>query len=558
MRITISLADALRRFRNEAHVRVLWADALCINQKDNGERASQVQLMGLIYFKAHRVRIWLGQDDEPTYRACHAASLVKKFAHPYRSRLGITSRDVSEELLRQHKDSENLYWAALHRLLERAWFKRVWVVQELGLSRRATFYCGETQFTRDELYDFVLLLEHSKTGLLVSYDIDLRMLKLGRRYHQATWGSGRIELGSDPVEAETFLDILSTTRGLKYTDDRDTIYAFLGHPSAFKQHRLDDSPYHWYPQNYYDSRTAILVPSYETFNTFSKTCTDLAISAIQNRGIGLEVLAHVAHDDTTIAQNVPSWAPIWTMTKQAAHFHQYNVHYAASGVLRQIPPDIHIPIGGVCTSRLSLRALRLGTIRFATTEPGTLSVETLVETLFPERVAGAAYLKMHALDWPDATSRSRDSYNDWSALAMTLTAGLITTDVDLAPGPAEKHLTRHVHGMESYLRRYERGPPQIQSSEDDDIAEYFHMDLGRAAQSRVFYVTFNNRFGLAPMIAQEGDQVWLPLGTKMPFVLRPLSEAVYKILGQTYLHGLMHGEAIKNKTESAFRTIVLC
>jgi hypothetical protein len=401
-------------------------------------------------------------------------------------------------------------------------------------------------------------LEYSKTGLLISYDIDLRLLRLGRRYHDATWGNGRIELGSDPVEAETFFDILSTTRGLKYSDDRDTIYAFLGHPSAFKQHRLDDSPYRWYPQNYYNSKEPILIPSYDNSNTFLKTCTNLAISAIKNRGIGLEVLAHVAHDEQTIVQDIPSWVPVWIVTKQAAHFHKYDIHYAASGLLKAVPPSVHTPIGGACNSRLSLRALRLGTIRYATKEPGTLSVETLVETLFPERVAGAAYLKMHALDWPAATSRLRCSYNNWSSLATTLTAGLITTNIDLAPGPVEHHLDRHVHGMESFLRRYERGPPQVQSSEDDDIAEYFHMDLGKAAQSRVFYVTSNNRFGLAPMIAREEDQIWLPLGAKMPFILRPLSEGVFKMLGQTYLHGVMKGEAVETRNESAFRTILLC
>jgi hypothetical protein len=42
----------------------LWIDALCINQADFDERATQVKLMGSIYSMANRVVIWLGPASE--------------------------------------------------------------------------------------------------------------------------------------------------------------------------------------------------------------------------------------------------------------------------------------------------------------------------------------------------------------------------------------------------------------------------------------------------------------------------------------------------------------
>ncbi|ETS07232.1 HET-domain-containing protein [Trichoderma reesei RUT C-30] len=47
--VTVNLYSALRRLRLENETRVLWIDALCINQTDLDERSQQVQLMRNIY-----------------------------------------------------------------------------------------------------------------------------------------------------------------------------------------------------------------------------------------------------------------------------------------------------------------------------------------------------------------------------------------------------------------------------------------------------------------------------------------------------------------------------
>lgn len=53
--VTKNLHDALRRLRDETVARVLWVDALCVNQQDGIEKSRQVNLMAKIYATATAV-----------------------------------------------------------------------------------------------------------------------------------------------------------------------------------------------------------------------------------------------------------------------------------------------------------------------------------------------------------------------------------------------------------------------------------------------------------------------------------------------------------------------
>jgi hypothetical protein len=59
--VTQNLAAALKYFRLKDKARVLWIDAICVNQENLKERSHQVQRMGDIY-KAERVVVWLGPE----------------------------------------------------------------------------------------------------------------------------------------------------------------------------------------------------------------------------------------------------------------------------------------------------------------------------------------------------------------------------------------------------------------------------------------------------------------------------------------------------------------
>ncbi|KUJ13322.1 HET-domain-containing protein, partial [Mollisia scopiformis] len=58
VRENLRAALSCLRFKDKA--RIIWIDALCINQKDVKERNHQVAQMGKIYSQASRVIAWLG------------------------------------------------------------------------------------------------------------------------------------------------------------------------------------------------------------------------------------------------------------------------------------------------------------------------------------------------------------------------------------------------------------------------------------------------------------------------------------------------------------------
>jgi hypothetical protein len=118
--------NALRRLRPTQKERLLWIDAICINQEDLTERARQVRLMNDVYSLASRVVVFLGEQ----VTECRA--LFKELAEV-------------DGLLRLDKEIKrpspcDSIVQELEALLELPWFKRVWVLQEV--SGKVTFLYG--------------------------------------------------------------------------------------------------------------------------------------------------------------------------------------------------------------------------------------------------------------------------------------------------------------------------------------------------------------------------------------------------------------------------------
>ena len=149
--VTKTLADALNAIRTDrtAKSRYLWADAICINQKDPSEKTDQVARMDAIYKRAERVLIWLGHADEFTDDAVSALKMVSAIPP---DRYGVvTAADWFDQgpvfaRLGAGQSPRWQHWLGLLLLLDRPWMKRVWIIQEVVLSRNAVVMCGDYVF----------------------------------------------------------------------------------------------------------------------------------------------------------------------------------------------------------------------------------------------------------------------------------------------------------------------------------------------------------------------------------------------------------------------------
>ncbi|KAH6669915.1 heterokaryon incompatibility, partial [Halenospora varia] len=122
--ITENLDIALENLRLRDAPRALWVDAICINQGALVEGSEQVLLMENISRKAERVLIWLGKGDDNIDLAFDVVeSSVDKNGQPTSKwRNTITEQQMT----------------GLRRIFsQRAWWKKIWIIQEAVFAREA-------------------------------------------------------------------------------------------------------------------------------------------------------------------------------------------------------------------------------------------------------------------------------------------------------------------------------------------------------------------------------------------------------------------------------------
>jgi hypothetical protein len=111
MTVQRNLYKAFQGLRSMTEVRMLWADAICINQSDLEERNYQVELMAFVYTRAQAVVVWLGSHDPSNDDSSN------KNQGAYRIHDPLEDNSIKKSI------SLDPYW------------ERIWIVQEIGLAR---------------------------------------------------------------------------------------------------------------------------------------------------------------------------------------------------------------------------------------------------------------------------------------------------------------------------------------------------------------------------------------------------------------------------------------
>ncbi|KAH8797863.1 heterokaryon incompatibility protein-domain-containing protein [Xylogone sp. PMI_703] len=172
--ITKNLECALRYLRYKEFPRVLWVDAICINQNDPDEKSQQVPMIGEIYSRATKVHAWLGEADRDI--DC-IYNVLQEFRDRRREAEFPTHFDAAEQLSFHRQLFRNIYLDKAGTLPEqsdldddmlqeefnwlrpfymRPYWRRVWIVQELVLAKLVIVCCGDKSIDFDDIYGLSL------------------------------------------------------------------------------------------------------------------------------------------------------------------------------------------------------------------------------------------------------------------------------------------------------------------------------------------------------------------------------------------------------------------
>lgn len=126
-----NLLQALHHVRLRDRERLLWIDALCINQLDKLEKNHQVKRMSQIYMTAWRTLIWLGPESQDSNLALRFMSFV-----------GTSHRGGPFEELHVYNDYRREL-ESIRRLFQRTYWTRLWIIQEVLVANEALIQCGQ-------------------------------------------------------------------------------------------------------------------------------------------------------------------------------------------------------------------------------------------------------------------------------------------------------------------------------------------------------------------------------------------------------------------------------
>lgn len=199
LKIRKNLFRVLQDLRRD-EPRLLWIDALCINQEDIQERMEQVKIMGEIYAKASYVLAWLGGD----FKNAHlGAEMLDQYAR---------SVPVPAHF------NEHSY-KALEQLFHEVYWTRRWIVQELLQGNSVVVHVAGFEFSLTTMGEFALDTNFSwpQDAYVASVRVRLRE-SLPVRLHEQRLGRRQLI---------TMTDMLLAYEDTQCADRHDTVFAFL-------------------------------------------------------------------------------------------------------------------------------------------------------------------------------------------------------------------------------------------------------------------------------------------------------------------------------------------
>ncbi|KAJ4049780.1 hypothetical protein NW756_006417 [Fusarium oxysporum] len=515
--ITNNLDIALRHLRYTAEDRQLWVDSLCINQKDEEEKSSQIPLMGSIYRLANRVLAWLGPEENESRHA------LETIAHVGRQ----VEINWSTTSIRPARGTSELGWAELAMtapfndqelhsicsLFERPWFERIWVRQEIILSTVALVKCGSTEVDWNLFRKGAYVMFRQSSDIWHIWERNIAFIQ-SLRLVESLCRTRPGFLG--------YRDLRTDIRGTKSKDPRDMIYgvsSLLCGPDQGLGIQADYS------------------------KSVSEVYTDVVQRIIIQRR-SLKILDTCELCSKVL--DIPSWVPDWSSSLK-----QLNMPWGTWSACGWISAKVNFPQDTFLGKRVlrvaGIRASRIANVRCAQT--GNYDTEVSHNRMIklirhfkpsgdldaPYKSGGTiieAYARVfvglgfaHDFDppdryWPEFDRTVQDVRNIW-----------------MTDGNYDELRKVSMHPSKAFFRT-------------------FTLNI----VGRCIFSTVDGLIGLAPLGTISNDLVCVIFGCRHPVILREYatssaSNAMYQVVGVCYVPGLMMGEIIHGSFPSFCRPI---
>ncbi|GAW16383.1 hypothetical protein ANO14919_058090 [Xylariales sp. No.14919] len=553
--VSANLHAALRRMRAPNAVVRIWVDAICINQQDDAERADQVGMMRDIYRNSSEVLIWLGEsgphDDMGDWiwdNACiDGESLRGTHDNPNVVQWFGDKRDMSKLKAyfssapgdkRAFKFGANrcdifgifcvLYLLAngvpvdkiwhlrhvnysagivdgLNAIMEKAWWQRIWVVQETVVAKEPVVYYGKMCAPWRLLA--LAAVEYDTSRLRDNPDGFFASLNSGRSLMQFTRIVMEIESTRrswERLEPMVPLTVLRKFRSRLATDPRDKVFAVLGLIRSWGTEKSGQA-------------MKGITPDYaiQDDKIFLKTTVLLIMNTRSLAGLAGTLQRNAGQS------SMPSWVTDWSCSPTV------NEHIRLSNI--QLYSAAEYLVGSVALHGQSILETQGHIID---------KVDYVGRTL--ENGQGRNRTRHTVLEWqeslPTLSEAIDGEYSLQTAFWRTLCSDL--EFVQYADGSAYVREFRRLPGSITKNEAYERWLTVDEQSHrrtsliggiwveptsgelETESKNAFQYLLECASGGRRFFRTAKGYIGTGPVGMKVGDSVAVVLGSRVPFILR--------------------------------------
>ena len=549
-------------------LRPLWIDQISLNQEDELEKAVQVPLMGEVYEKASRTIVWLGEPDETTFDTLIFMRSVMKYSE---------SNEDMETIGKDHLHPQQ--WKDVRRYLQRPWFERLWVLQEVLLSHNIEILCHaqKPDFARpfdvlswNELVRFErMLLKRGAYGNLVDENETLlERSGAGRSVHLMEVVRGLLQRRGGHLQMSDLREYHQTRRCL---EPIDRVWGLLGLLSPKLRAKVREA-------DIIDYSPAGRREFWRSYLAFMKVLHDFDVTDF----------FHVITDDIARESNVnlPSWCIDFNAPKLYNAFPTFRRFRAGStgpsdstGIESSIgSTEFALSITGHVLDQVSRVTSVFELPSFRSDNAGAADNAPSQESLEEVRMFVDWLVDCNAL----CDETLSGSYRA-KKLAMCLT--MVAADrepktLDFAKIAAKREkkteasiiIYAHISVINSFeaILRGDAEPPVILHD------EYLPV-LTEACVNRKVFATQQGRIGLGPPDLKMGDRICAITGAEALFAIRGADrdswvdverrstlvaaprpgQETFRLIGDAYVHGLMFGEAFAAAGRGPTRQLVL-